>query len=331
MSEAAAFFASQPQSALHPAGPVAESIFGVTGVLVLGAAAIFLLVMALLWIGLRRHPGPVPERTWVIGGGIAFPAVVLIALFAYSEHHKPPHRTPPPPDALIVGVTGHMWWWEVRYRDPATGTEVVGANEIHIPVGRPIYFGLSSADVIHSFWVPSLGGKMDALPGRMQHLLLQADRPGVFRGQCAEYCGTQHALMALHVVAQEPAAFDAWLAAQAKPAVVVADGSADAGARSEGSAPDPLARGRSAFVEHRCNSCHTVRGVATGLSLGPDLTHVGSRLFLGAGTVRNNPAQLADWIAQTQQLKPGVRMPSGHGRIDPTDTQAIAAWLSQLK
>ncbi|BEP35089.1 cytochrome c oxidase subunit II [Variovorax sp. V59] len=305
------------QSALRAAGPVAQSLLEVSGVLAVGGAVIFAGVMLLLVLAVARPGGDgVSTRRWLLGGGLAFPTVVLSALFAYSEFHRPPWRPIPPPGALIVGVTGHMWWWEVRYRDAASGAEVVTANEIRIPVGRPIYFGLGSADVIHSFWVPSLGGKMDMLPGRVQHLLLQADRPGTWRGQCAEYCGEQHARMALHVVAEEPAAFDAWLAAQARPAAA---------------ASREIERGREAFLAHRCNACHTVRGVSEQSRLGPDLTHVGSRLHLGAGTVANDAAQLAAWVAHTQQLKPGARMPSAGDRIGEADLQSIAAWLAQLK
>lgn len=306
-----------PQSALQAAGPVAETLLGVSSVLAAGATGIFVAVMALLAFALHRRAGPVNARWWVLGGGVAFPAIVLAALFAYSEWHKPPWRIAPPKDALIVGVTGHMWWWEVRYRDPATGAEIVTANEIRIPVGRPLYFGLASADVIHSFWVPTLGGKMDMVPGRMQHLQLKADRPGTWRGQCAEYCGEQHARMALHVVAEEPAAFNAWLAAQARLA-------------SPATTPE-IERGRDAFLANRCNACHTVRGVAEESRLGPDLTHVGTRLHLGAGTVANDPAALAAWVAHTQQLKPGARMPSSGERIDEASLQSIAAWLAHLK
>jgi cytochrome c oxidase subunit 2 len=311
-----------PQSALRAAGPVAETLLEVSGVLVVGGTLIFAGVMLLLVLAMRRRKGTVNARWWLIGGGLVFPTVVLTALFFYSEWHRPTWRPIPPPGALIVGVTGHMWWWEVRYRDPATGAEVVTANEIRIPVGRPVYFGLGSADVIHSFWVPSLGGKMDMVPGRVQHLQLQADRPGTWRGQCAEYCGEQHARMALHVVAEEPAAFDAWLAAQAKPAATAATSPA---------LPREVERGREAFLAHRCNACHTVRGVSEESRLGPDLTHVGSRLHLGAGTVPNDPAQLAAWVAHTQQLKPGARMPSSGERIGEADLQLIAAWLAQLK
>lgn len=305
------------QSALRAAGPVAETLLEASGVLALGGTLIFAAVMVLLALAVRRRSGGVVDtRWWIIGGGLVFPTVVLAALFVYSEWHRPPWKPVPPPNALIVGVTGRMWWWEVRYRDPATGAEVVTANEIRIPVGRPVYFGLGSADVIHSFWVPSLGGKMDMLPGRVQHLQLQADRPGTWRGQCAEYCGEQHARMALHVVAEEPAAFDAWLAAQARPAAA---------------ATGEIERGREAFLAHRCNACHTVRGVSEESRLGPDLTHVGSRLHLGAGTVPNEPAQLAAWVAHTQQLKPGARMPSSGERIADAELQSIAAWLTHLK
>lgn len=309
------------QSALRAAGPVAEVLLGVSGVLAVGGTVIFVGMMVLLTLALRRRAGRVNERWWVLGGGVAFPAVVLTALFVYSERHKPPWRMAPPQDALIVSVTAHMWWWEVRYRDPRSGAEVVTANELRIPVARPVYFGLSSADVIHSFWVPSLGGKMDMVPGRVQHLQLQANRPGVWRGQCAEFCGEQHARMALHVVAEDTASFDAWLAAQARPATIAAEGAGDAA----------IGQGRRAFLAHRCNACHTVRGVSEERSLGPDLTHVGSRLHLGAGTVVNEPAQLAAWVAHTQQLKPGARMPSSGERIDEADLQAIATWLSHLR
>ncbi|VWX62854.1 Cytochrome c oxidase subunit 2 [Burkholderiales bacterium 8X] len=308
------------QSALQAAGPVGQTLLDVSLVLTIGAALIFAGTMLLLFFAVRRGPTELSraqKRAWVLGGGLVFPTVVLIALFFYSQWHKPPWRPMPPKDALIVGVTGNMWWWDVRYSDPATGTEIRTANEIRIPVGRPVFFGLSSADVIHSFWVPTLGGKMDMLPGRVQHLQLQADRPGTFRGQCAEYCGGQHARMALQVVALPPAEFDAWLAGQARPAA--------ARPASE------LVRGRDAFLANRCDACHAVRGVSEQSRLGPDLTHVGSRLQLGAGTIGNDPEQLEAWIAHIQQLKPGARMPSSAGRLDAETLSSIAAWLAQLR
>lgn len=318
---------SQRQSALDPAGPIADTLFGVTGVLVVGATLVFGVVMALLGLALHRRSaddaGPdaaaskAHERLWIWGGGVLFPLIVLIGLFVYSLRHAPPWREVPPRDALIIGVTGHMWWWDVRYRDAATGQEFSAANEIRIPVGRPVYLGLSSADVIHSFWVPALGGKMDMLPGRVQHLLLQADRPGVYRGQCAEFCGAQHARMALHVVAMPPEDFEHWLAAQALPAPQ--------------SATDALARGRAAFLANRCGACHTVRGHTEESRLGPDLTHVGGRLHLGAGQLPLDQESLVEWIAHVQRIKPGARMPSSDHRLDEPTLRDIAGWLVQLR
>lgn len=316
-----------PQSALHTAGPHAAAMFDLTVVLVVGAALIFAGVMGLLALSLRRG-GPVRTRRWVLGGGVLFPAVVLTALFFYGEGQRPPWRPVPPADALVIGVTGHLWWWELRYDDPASGRRFTTANELRLPAGRPVYLALGSADVIHSFWVPALGGKMDMVPGRLQHLLLQADAPGRWRGQCAEYCGAQHARMALDVVALAPADFDAWTAAQAAPAAPAAG-------------VQPVHAGRTAFLEHRCDACHAVRGVTAPADdgaraegtrpLGPDLTHVGSRLSLGAATLPNTPEALRDWVAHPQRIKPGARMPDGAGRLPPQAIEDIAAWLGSLQ
>lgn len=311
------------QSALHAAGPVANGLLDVTSVLVGGAAVIFAGMMLLLAASMRGSLRPVRTRLWLLGGGVAFPVIVLTALFVYSERHRPAWRPVPPPDALVVSVTGRMWWWEVRYDDPRAGRRFTTANEIRIPAGRPVYFALTSDDVIHSFWVPALGGKMDMVPGRMQHLLLQADGPGRWRGQCAEYCGEQHARMALDVLALAPADFEAWADGQALP--VPPDGDRAVGA------------GREAFLAQRCDACHTVRGVTPpgpdgrGVRLGPDLTHVGGRLSLGAATWPNTPETMRDWVAHTQAAKPGARMPSGEGRVPPGAVEDIAAWLSTLK
>jgi len=310
------------QSALQPGGPVGDTLLGVTWVLVGGGTLVFAGVMVLLAMSMRRrHGNPVDLRWWIWGGGVAFPSVVLLLLFIYGEWHRPPWRPVPPRDALIVGITGHQWWWEIRLRDPVSGTEAVMANELRIPVGRPVYLGLASHDVLHSFWVPSLAGKMDMVPGRMQHLLIQAGQPGTWRGQCAEYCGTQHARMALHVVGEPPEVFAAWLAAQARPARALPDGEAGAA----------LARGRAAFLANRCNACHTVRGVAEESRLGPDLTHVGGRIALGAGTLPMGQDPLAQWILHIQQHKPGARMPASAQRMDDAMAKDIAAWLAHLQ
>ncbi|MEO8022988.1 cytochrome c oxidase subunit II [Polaromonas sp.] len=308
----------QLQSVLAPAGEAGASITSLSWVLIIGATLIFVFVMTLLAWALRGREGarPVSTRLWILGGGVMFPLVVLTALLAWSMARTPGWMERPPPGALIVGITARMWWWEVRYRDPATGRDVTLANELHLPVGRPVWLGLSSPDVIHSFWVPALGGKMDMVPGRVDHLMVQVDQPGTWRGQCAEYCGEQHARMALHVVAHTPAGFDTWLAAQALPAVA-----------PEGAL---LERGRDAFLAQRCNVCHTVRGVAEEGRLGPDLTHVGGRLYLGAGTLLNQPGAMAQWVAHTQAIKPGARMPSS-ADMDAGTLAALAAWLEHLQ
>ena len=301
---------------LHPAGPQAQAIADIGWVLILGGTLIFAGVMLLLARSLRRRADAVDTRRWLLGGGIVFPGVVLVALLAWSLAHAPPWKPVPPADALVISVHGRMWWWEVRYRDPATGADIRTANEIRIPVGRPVYLALSSEDVIHSFWVPQLGGKTDMVPGRLQHLLLAADRAGTYRGQCAEFCGEQHARMALHVVAAPREDFDAWLAAQARPATPPAT------ARQ--------AAGREAFLARRCDACHTVRGVTGDSRLGPDLTHVGSRLHLGAGTLPNDAAARAHWFAHVQQAKPGARMPSSP-QLEAATLDAMADWLGSLR
>ncbi len=322
MSAMTALTTGPVQSALHAAGPAAHSLRDVTLVLTIGAAVLLVAVMVLLAFAVRRQ-GAIRPRLWVLGGGVAFPVVVLAALFAYSEHERPAWRPVPPPDALIIAVTGRMWWWEVRYEDRAGGHSFITANEVRMPAGRPVFFALTSGDVIHSFWVPALGGKMDMVPGRLQHLLLQADEPGRWRGQCTEYCGTQHARMALDVVVLPPAEFDAWIAAQTLPAA----------------ASPTVAAGRVAFLEARCDACHVVRGATgptaglggDGERLGPDLTHVGSRLSIGAATLANTEENMRRWVAHTQNVKPGARMPAGDGRIDSAAIDQISHWLNTLK
>ncbi|MBV7542706.1 c-type cytochrome [Acidovorax sp. sic0104] len=303
---------------LQAVGDPASAISTVTWVLLVGGFLIFAAVMGLLGWTLRRDASrrDVHGAVWIWGAGVAFPAVVLATLFVWSMPFTPPWKPRPPAGALIVSVKAHMWWWEVRYRDPVTGADITTANEIRIPVGRPVYLALTSADVIHNFWVPQLAGKMDMLPGRMQHLLVHTREPGVWRGQCAEFCGEQHAQMALHVVGLEARAFDAWLAAQAQPAAPAASA--------------VLAQGRAAFLAQRCDACHTVRGAGAAGILGPDLTHVGSRLHLGAGTLNNTQQARERWLAHIQQVKPGARMPS-YDRLDTPTLEAIAAWLGSLQ
>ena len=292
-------------------------------VLIVGSGVVFCIVMVALVAALRHRSlaatggnGRAASRWWIGGAGFVLPVLVLTALLVYTVARTRELTPPRAPQEPVISVTAHFWWWKVHYRDPARGIDFVLANEIHLPVGRAVTLGLTSADVIHSFWVPQLGGKMDMVPGRTNHLLLSASRPGMYRGQCAEFCGEQHARMALHVVAQEPDDYERWLQAQNRAA----------------EAPrDPLAqRGAQAFAEQRCSACHTVRGLVPAASIGPDLTHVGSRLHLAAGTLPMSTASLRDWIAHPQRSKPGARMPS-YERLDDDTLVALAAFLAQLR
>jgi cytochrome c oxidase subunit 2 len=215
------------------------------------------------------------------------------------------------PSALRVVVVGHQWWWEYRYPDLGVTT----ANELHLPVGESSQLEITSADVIHSFWVPQLQAKMDLIPGRVNRMWLEADRPGIYRGQCAEYCGLQHANMIFYVVAQTPAAYQAWLARE-----------------SQGVAPPATAdllRGQEAFLTQPCVACHTIRGTPANGTVGPDLTHFGSRLSIGAGTVPNTPGNLAGWIVDSQGLKPGNKMPPIE--LPAQDLQDLVQYLESLK
>jgi len=308
------------QSVLHHGGGDAAVIGELAWGMTAAGTLIFIAVMVLLALSLRGHVRPLSPKLWIAGAGVAFPVVVLSILLGWSTWRSAELRPQGSNDALAISVTGKMWWWEVRYRDPASGREIAAANEIHIPVGKNVYLGLNAADVIHSLWIPALAGKRDMIPGRVTGLTLRADKPGIYRGQCAEYCGIQHARMALHVVAHPQAEYDAWLASQAQPALQPAD--------------PALQRGRAAFLDQRCQTCHTIRGMTEGQpgqqSLGPDLTHVGSRAQIAAGTLRTHQGTLAGWIADPHAAKPGVYMPASPD-IDGASLRALAAYLESLK
>jgi cytochrome c oxidase subunit 2 len=316
---------AQADSVLAPAGTAAASIALLSWVLLAGGTAVLAAVMLLLGAAVLGGPRHRLRRAlqarplaWIVGGGIVLPAALLGPLLVDSVLRAERLAARPGPGALVVGLTARMWWWELRYPHPGGGPDVIAANELRLPAGRDVRLALASADVIHSFWVPALAGKMDMLPGRLTHLNLHATRPGVYRAQCAEYCGEQHARMALRVVVLPPAEFDAWLAHEARPAA--------APARPAGQ------RGRDAFVQLRCGACHSVRGLVEGAHLGPDLTHVGGRLTLGAGLLPNDAeAQaLRAWIAGVQDLKPGAHMPS-YGALDEATLDALAAYLASLR
>ena len=304
-------------SVLSPVGSPALAIAEVAWVMFVGAALLFVLTMGLLaWaVGRGETRRRFAVGAWILGGGIAMPVVVLVALFLYA-HGRVASGAVEADRPLIVGVVGHDWWWELRYRDPQDGREIVLANELVLPAGRSVVLGLNSGDVIHSFWVPALAGKVDMIPGRVQQLRLTTGAPGRHRGQCAEFCGEQHAQMALEVVVVPPEQFDAWLRAQAAPA-----------AAPQGVA---AARGLALFHSEGCVGCHSIRGLAEGGAGGPDLTHVASRRLIGAGSLVADEAGFARWIAGVQHLKPGARMPE-YGRLDPDSLADLASFMSRLR
>ena len=306
------------QSALGTAGADAERIAALWWWMAAGAAVVWAVVVGLSVYAIRVDPSRHDRRKsarLVIGGGAAFTTVVLTGLLAYGLAMMPDLLEPGDEDAVVVEVVGEQWWWRVRYRTPA-GDTVETANEVRLPVGRRTELRLSSPDVIHSFWVPSLAGKMDMIPGRVTRMALEPTRTGVFRGACAEYCGTSHALMALDAVVLEEEAFEAWLTEQRAPAAAPAS-------------PD-AARGREVFASSGCGACHTVRGTPADGVVGPDLTHVGGRLSLGAGTLPNEPDAFYRWIARTETVKPGVHMPS-FGMLPEGDLRALAAYMESLR
>ena len=301
-------------SAFAPAGMEAAVVLRLFRVMLAGSVVVWLAVLAIAWqAARRREPADAKRAHWLIlAGGVATPTIVLGALLAWGLVLMPRLRAAVPPDALHVDVSGEQWWWRVHYRDAGVDT----ANEIRIPVGRPVALALTSPDVIHSFWVPALAGKVDMIPGRSNALVIQADRAGTYRGVCAEFCGASHAEMRLLVVAMPPQRFERWLQGQAAGAVA---------------ATDPLAmQGRDAFLRNGCGACHAVRGTQAVGSVGPDLTHVGSRLELAAGALPNDADALERWIARPHAAKPGALMPD-FGMLPPTEIRAIATWLRELQ
>jgi cytochrome c oxidase subunit 2 len=309
------------QSALDAAGVQAARIEGLWWLMFWVCAAVFVAVVAAVALAVRRGrsegPARPSERALLFGvaGATGVTIVILFGLLFASARVGRAVGTLPGTEPLIVQVTGQQWWWSVEYTHDQPSLRVTTANELHLPVGRPVVVNLRSLDVIHSFWVPNLHGKMDLVPGRRNTTWLRADTPGVYRGQCAEYCGLQHAHMALVVVAEPAEAFERWLAAQRAPAPQPATAQA--------------ARGREVVERGPCALCHTVRGTTAGGRAGPDLTHVASRSTIAAGTLPNTRGYLAAWIADPQHLKPGNRMPATGLPAD--DLQAVVAYLETLR
>ena len=324
MTETAPGTAGWPPPVLDPAGPFAATIQAVAWVLFIMAAVVMVVVGVALGVALfgpRKWKRRVGGERLVWIAGFVFPVVVLTGLLVYGLGTTARIADGPRPGEMRVRVTGEMWWWRVAYLDDQGGEIVQDANEVHIPVGQPVVFELESADVIHSFWVPRLGGKTDMIPGRRNFMRLQADAAGTYGGQCAEYCGGPHALMGLVVVAHTPEDYAAWRERQRRPAAITATSQATAALAETG---------RGVFDASGCGACHTIRGTEANGLAGPDLTHVGSRQTLGAGILPNNQGTLAGWISDSQSIKPGNRMPA-YPVLTGQDLRAAAAYLDSLK
>jgi len=304
-----------PPPVLDPAGPHAGAVHLLSTILFVMAALVVLVVMVALWVALfgkaddRRRLGG--KRTILIGG-VAFPLVVLTGLLVYGLSLTSRLTAPLTGNEMRVRVTGEMWWWRVAYLGPDGETLLHDANELSIPVGQPVVIELESADVIHSFWVPRLSGKLDMIPGRTNLLRLQADKAGVFGGQCTEYCGGPHALMGFVVVARPPAEHAALMDRRARLAAAALSAEA--------------LRGQALFTSTGCAACHRIAGTGANGLAGPDLTHIGSRTSLGAGILPNNRGTLMGWIANSQAIKPGNRMPA-YTMLSADELRALAVYL----
>jgi cytochrome c oxidase subunit 2 len=317
--------ASRWQSALHPAGPLADRLHDLILIFTVVAVVVWSAVVAVLALTLRGRrrelarpiaPDAAREKRarGIVYGAVAATVLVIAGLTLLS-FFATRGLTADRPQALLVRVRAYQWWWEFTFLDPQPDRIFTVANEIHVPVGRPVRFVLEAPDVIHSFWVPNLSGKQDLIPGRENEITITADRPGVYRGQCAEFCGFQHAHMAFLVVVEDPATFAAWQAAQRRPAAEPAT--------------DAEHAGRDIFLSKPCAACHTIQGTPAAGTLGPDLTHVASRGYIAAGLLPTTRGSLAAWTADPQTLKPGNNMPMVPLSSDELD--AVSAYLASLK
>ncbi|TWI64310.1 cytochrome c oxidase subunit 2 [Pseudoduganella lurida] len=317
------------QNALQPEGPQAQAIFGLWNFTLALCTVVFaVIVLAFLyalWRAPRGHAGTAPdlgslarpERRvhGIVLWGTVISAVGLVMLLVADVWTARALARLPLKEAVNIELVGHMWWWEARYLSDDPTQRFTTANELRLPVGRPVLVSLKSRDVIHTLWVPNLAGKRDMIPGRSTTIALQADRPGVYRAQCAEFCGLEHALMALPVTAQAPADYEQWAAAQRKPSVEPDT--------------DRRRRGRDVFLGTTCVMCHTVAGTTARGTLGPDLTHFASRPTLAAGALKNDRANLQAWIVDPQRFKPGANMPAHPFPAD--DMTALLDYLESLK
>jgi cytochrome c oxidase subunit II len=314
------------QSVLESSGPLADRVESLWWFAFITASLVYVVTIGGLWWAAARArrrerqgeelPADGEHRmtrsvSIAVGATVVILLVFLVTDLSIGRTLDPVPRKHP----ITIELTGKQWWWDVQYADTSAQGRVQTANEIHIPVGQPVLFLLNASDVIHSFWVPNLAGKKDLIPGYTQSMWFQADTAGDYRAQCAEFCGLQHAKMALHVIAEPPDEYQRWVEAQRKPAETPIDSVAD--------------RGREVFLTGQCVMCHSITGTSAASRAGPDLTHLASRRTIAAGTLPNTRGALAGWIVDPQQVKPGTHMPPN--QLAPPDLDALLTYLQSLK
>jgi cytochrome c oxidase subunit II len=321
------------QSAFDPAGTQSRHIYSLWKLYLSVGVATYVITMLFILVAIRRKrrhaativPEPVqiipePRRekrmTTVVSVSLGITTIILLILmFAEFSTTRAIAGLAGDPSPMKIRITARQWWWEVRYEEKTASEIVIDANEIHIPVGRTVQFDLQSPDVIHSFWIPNLSGKKDIVPAHGSSLYIKADRPGTYYGQCAEFCGLQHAKMRFVVIVESAEDFEKWRSAALQPAAEPTT--------------DMQQRGRDVFLGGTCIMCHTVSGTPARGTVGPNLTHVASRKMLAAASIPNTPGHLAGWITDPQKIKPGVRMPQHN--FDPNDLRALLEYLESLK
>jgi cytochrome c oxidase subunit 2 len=317
------------QNALLPAGVQADHVYNLWVIMLVTCAVVFVAIVAALALALRRAPraseatppntavirAPEPALTRAVVIGTTLSVIGLIGLLVASVATDRALASLPLKDGVVIQVSGQQWWWQATYYpgDPTRAFDT--ANELHIPVGRPVLLRLQSPDVIHSFWVPNLSGKKDLIPGHELTLQLRADTPGIYRGQCAEFCGYQHAKMGFLVIADDAEQYEQWAQAQRAPAKPPAD--------------ETQTRGQRVFLSSTCVMCHAIQGTPANAKMAPDLTHLASRKTLAAGVLPNTKGHLAGWIVDPQQIKPGTNMPAT--TLPPADLQALLVYLESLE
>jgi cytochrome c oxidase subunit II len=319
-----------PQSALEPGGVQSERLENLWWLFFTVCGAVYLIVMAVLTAAFVRRkkaaadtaPETAPDAAGekrlgvVVKTAVAVTIVALFFLMIVSfRAGRALNSLSKAAEPLQIKVKGAQWWWEIEYRDAIPANNVTTANELHLPVGRPVRLELQSNDVIHSFWLPNLHGKKDLIPNYPTTFYFQADKPGTYWGQCAEFCGYQHAKMRFIVIAEAPEDFDRWIAAQRQ--------------TPPPPATDAQKRGQEIFMTTTCAQCHTIQGTIAGGRVGPNLTHIASRPYLAAGSLQNTREHLARWISDPQLIKPGIRMPMNN--YAPEDLSALVEYLESLK